>query len=399
MPHARPRYAQILIQKALGHSPIVGILGHRQVGKTTLAVSLSKEYITFDSASQLDEATQSPTEFLENRKAPFTVDETQLCPPLFPAAKEWVRTHPKKGQLIFTGSVRFTARKLIRESLTGRIVNVEILPMSISEMNGLPLTSHLADLFKINTSASLTALESRMEKKKSAAFLNYLETGGLPGICFFRDASVRSDRFEAHLDTILNRDLQLVTPTTLSSLQLRKLASFLAQNQGLPLELKAAARAAQTSTVTAKKLLLSFESLFLIRPIPTEGSVSKVSYFFEDQGLASFLSKTAVSQQDQILRGIYANLRQELHYRPHPKNEVFSYRTHDGTEVPLAFRTPEGVVGFIPSDEKTPTLKARGSAKSFQSHFPDAKVVITTTRDSADTRDFKTLVIPYWWLC
>ena len=43
---------------------------------------------------------------MNNRKPPFVVDESQLCPALFPAAKEWVRLHPKKGQLIFTGSIR-----------------------------------------------------------------------------------------------------------------------------------------------------------------------------------------------------------------------------------------------------------------------------------------------------
>src|SRR5690349_19501488 len=105
MPHTRHRYSEKQIIKALQHSSIVGVLGHRQVGKTTLSERLSGEYVTFDSAARLAEATEHPEEFLENRRTPFVVDEAQLCPPLFPAAKERVRTHPQKGQLIFTGSV------------------------------------------------------------------------------------------------------------------------------------------------------------------------------------------------------------------------------------------------------------------------------------------------------
>ncbi len=399
MPHSRDRYIRSLIQKALGHSPIVGILGHRQVGKTTLASGLANEYVTFDSASELENAIDHPTEFLENRKTPFAVDEAQLCPSLFPAAKEWVRTHLKKGQFIFTGSVRFTARKLIRESLTGRIINLEVLPMTWSELNELPLPSHLSTLAKINSTSKLAHWQDLCVSKKSKSFLDYLESGGLPGICFFRDASVRQARFESHLDTILNRDLHLIMATTLSSLQLRKLASYLAQTQGTPLELKSAARACQVSTATVKKLLIAFEALFLIRPISSEGTVAKTSYFFEDQGLATHLLRSAPSLSEQILRGIYANLRQELHYRPHPKNEIFAFRTHDGTEVPLVFRTHAGVVGVIPSDETTPTLKARASARSFLEHFPDAKVVITTTGFQAETRDYKTFALPFWWLC
>ncbi len=399
MPHSRARYAESLIKKALTHSPIVGVLGHRQVGKTTLSESLANEYITFDSAPRLEEATSHPDLFLENRRAPFTIDEAQLCPPLFPAVKEWVRTHPKKGQFIFTGSVRFTSRKLIRESLTGRIVNIEILPMTISELNEAPLSDHLSEILNIDSPEKLDTFEEQSAKKKRISFLQYLSTGGLPGICFFRSESVKSDRFEAHLDTILNRDIRLILTTTLSPLQLRKLATYIAQTQGLPLELKAAASACQAATPTVKKILLAFEALFLIRPVPAEGTVSKISYFFEDQGLATYLSKSTASDSDKILAGLYSNLRQELHYRPHPKNEIFTFRTHDGTEVPLAFKFKDGIIGIIPTDERVPTLKSQASAKSFLKHYPGSKVIIAFAGARPETRNFNTIALPFWWLC
>lgn len=44
MPHLRDRYAKAVIQKLLTHSPLVGLLGHRQVGKTTLLESMSTDY-------------------------------------------------------------------------------------------------------------------------------------------------------------------------------------------------------------------------------------------------------------------------------------------------------------------------------------------------------------------
>jgi predicted AAA+ superfamily ATPase len=407
MPHSRPRYVQTLIEKAMTHSPIVGVLGHRQVGKTTLTSKMAKEYVTFDVLPRLEEATARPMEFLENRKDPFAIDEAQLCPPLFPAAKEWVRVHPKKGQFIFTGSVRFTSRKIIRESLTGRIVNVEILPMTLSELHEMPLPNRLSEISQIENSAKLDAWIQKSEKNSPKnspkncheTVLQYLQTGGLPGICFFRDAGIRQARFEAHLDTILNRDVQLVVATTLSSLQLRKLAAYLAENQGSPFSLRQAATACQSSTATVKKIVQAFEALFLVRPIAAEGTVSKVSFFFEDQGLATHLSKNSPSETDQILRAIYANLRQELYYRPHPKNEIFSYRTHDGTDVPLVFRCESGVIGVIPSDEKQITLKALGSARSFLAQYPEGKIIVAYRGQEAETRDFRTIAMPYWWLC
>lgn len=118
-------------------------LVQRQVGKTTLVTALAAEYSTLDRATLLEQAAARPLEFLENRDLPFAVDEAQLCPPLFPAIKRWGRLNPKKGQLLLTGSVSFTARKLIRESLTRRIANVEILPLKISEQDGVSLTDQL----------------------------------------------------------------------------------------------------------------------------------------------------------------------------------------------------------------------------------------------------------------
>ncbi len=398
MPHDRYRFAEQLVSKSLTHSPIVGILGQRQVGKTTLVSKMSKEYVTFDTAAKLDEATQHPNEFLQNRKKPFAIDEAQLCPELFPAAKEWVRTHPGKGQFILTGSIRFTARKLIRESLTGRISNIEVLPMTIAEQNREPLPTQLSDLMKIKSSRSLALYSEKYRLRKSARFESYLSTGGLPGICFFRDASVRSTRFSDHLDTLLNRDIQLITRTSLSPLQLRRIAVHLAMNQGVPLELNELAKAGQTSTVTAKKILFAFEALYLIRPIATYGTVAKTAYFFEDQGLATSLRGIGARPYEDILRGLYSNLRQELHYRPNPVNEIFSFRTHDGTDVPLVFRWHDGLVGFIPCEDPNPTQKTYGSARSFLKKFPESKVIIACPRNEAETRDFNTIAVPYHWL-
>jgi len=398
MSHERPRYAENLVKKALSHSPIVGILGQRQVGKTTLATRLSAEYATLDSARQLESATLEPETFLENRKKPFAIDEAQLCPELFPAAKERVRVHPGRGQFILTGSVRFTARRLIRESLTGRITNVEILPMTLEEQAQEPLPRLLEELMKIDSRNTLDRLSEKIGHRKQERFERYLQTGGLPGICFFRDSSVRSDRFEAHLDTIMNRDLQLITRTTLTPLQLRRIASYLADHQGYPLELGKAARSGQTSTVTMKKLLYAFEALYLIRPISPRGTVAKAAYFFEDQGLATHLKSSATSSTQDILRGIYANVRQEVHYRPSPRNEIFSFRTHDGTEIPLAFRFDAGTIAIIATDDATPTQKALASARSFLEKNAGAKVIIACRVPAPETRDFRTIAIPYYWL-
>jgi predicted AAA+ superfamily ATPase len=59
----------------------VGVLGQRQVGKTTLTESNSKEYATLDLRSTMNAAEDTPQLFLEKRQNPFTIDECQLAVP------------------------------------------------------------------------------------------------------------------------------------------------------------------------------------------------------------------------------------------------------------------------------------------------------------------------------
>ena len=343
-------------------------------------------------------ATSNPELFLNDRTHPFGIDEAQLCPKLFPALKEWVRIHPKKGQIILTGSVRFTSRKAIRESLTGRIVNVEILPFTISELDHKPMTSFIDGILQLDSAKKVEKFNHVHSKKKEAAVENYLKTGGLPGICFFRDASVRKDRFETHLDTLLYRDLQLVIQTTTTPTQLKNLVRFLAENQGVPFSLTDASKFSSISTITVKKLLIALEALFLIRTLPSEGTVSKPTYFFEDQGLATFCAQAPFKKSTDMIRGLYANLRQELNYSLTDRGDLFSFRTHDGTDVPLVLRCSKGILGIIPVEEDTIHRKALESARSFLKHYPKARVVFAYLGKTAFTKDFKSFAIPYWWL-
>lgn len=43
MPHERKRYVNANVAKALAYSPIVGIVGQRQVGKTTVLETVCDE--------------------------------------------------------------------------------------------------------------------------------------------------------------------------------------------------------------------------------------------------------------------------------------------------------------------------------------------------------------------
>lgn len=379
MPHIRNRFLQPLLEKSQKYSPITGIFGHRQVGKTTLASSLSAQYVTLDKKSILSLAEQDPESFLkENQGSPLVIDECQYAPPLFPALKEWVRVHPKPGQFLLTGSVRFSSRKAIRESLTGRIIAWELLPMDLSEAHSAALPISLSSLI----SAKTVDIDLKPARYFSLeAYDKYLHQGGLPGIFSIRDAGIRRQRFETQIDTLLERDLRLILETSISLRNLRSLLAILALYQCEPLELSSISRKASISVPTLKKLIAAFEAMYLIRLIPTEGSEKKPVLFFEDQGEASFLADNKYDPLTQFSRFLYANLRVQWVYRPDLEGSIFQFRNRGGAYIPLCFRNKEGEIGIIPLLDENPSESALATARSFLNSYKKSKVLFVHLGD------------------
>jgi predicted AAA+ superfamily ATPase len=350
MPHERKRFILDNLKHLLRYSPAVALFGHRQVGKTTLLSQFSNAlYFTLDDAAALEFARSSPKSFIEHSQNKLMIiDECQLAPELFPAIKEYIRKHPKPGSFILAGSVRFTSRKQIRESLTGRILIQELLPFSIEEAQG-----NLKDPLK------------------------YLESGGLPRPLFTRNLELRSQLFNSYLDNVLGRDLQLVLQTSLSVTTTRRVLAELAKSQGSPLNYAFIARATRVSVPTVRKLVGAFEALFLIRLIPILGGYGKHTVLFEDAGEASHLMSQSPSNilQD-LLRVTWSNLRVSAQVHYPGTHEFYQYRTRGGAEVDLVLKTKKSHFAFIFIPDEDPTPKSLGSAKAFIQKYPDAKVFL-----------------------
>ncbi len=374
MPHFRSRHLTSLLNKTSNFSPLVGILGHRQVGKTTLATEVSERYLTFDDPAQLNMAQQDPKHFLQSHsgRGICTLDECQMVPELFPALKEWVRVHQKPGQFLLTGSVRFSSRKQIRESLTGRIITWELLPMDLSEAHDSKLPNTLPQLL---ASRSLDLPLKACSYFTHQTFDQALKKGGLPGIFSVRDASIRSQRFESMLSTLLERDLRLVLQTTLGLSSLRALIMNLALHQTRPIEWASLSRITRISVPTLKKVIQAFEALFLIRLIRTEGTEQKPVLFLEDQGEATYLAGDRYDAHTQLLRFLYANLRHQLHYRPELCGEIFQFRNRGGACVPLCFRVGKSVLGILPSLTENPPVESLATARSFLKTYSGSKLL------------------------
>jgi len=373
MPHLRNRYLFKDLTKLLKFSPLVGLFGHRQVGKTTLASLLGKDYYSLDIRTVYDAISSDPLGFLNRaEKFPTVLDECQTIPELFPALKEFVRTNKKPGSFLLTGSVRFTSRKAIRESLTGRIIFSELLPMGVAEIYGYPLPESLLQIAKGNFIFGKTR-ESRIPKPSCVE--EYLISGGLPGIFSVRNNTLRIQKISTQLETILDRDMRLIISTSLSFSTIRSVLTYIAQHQGENLNLSEIQRATRVTRPTLQKLLLAFEGLFLIRSVRCEGGVGGRSFYLEDQAEASYLVGARTDSLYDLQRFLYANLRLQTHYRPALNSEIFKYETKGGALVPLCFRFNQGVVGIIPLNEENPNRGAVASATSFLRKYKHSKVI------------------------
>lgn len=135
----RERYLEA-IQRQLQVHPLCGILGPRQVGKTTLAKEFIKqtnqEAVFFDLENPLDlgrlENPMLALEGITNKL--IVIDEIQRRPDLFPVLRVLADQEGKNRKFLILGSA---SRDLIRQSsetLAGRIGYIELPPFTLPEV-------------------------------------------------------------------------------------------------------------------------------------------------------------------------------------------------------------------------------------------------------------------------
>jgi predicted AAA+ superfamily ATPase len=383
MAHTRKRYLEEKIKKCMTFSPLVGVLGHRQVGKTTLLEKLSNHYYVLDQKAAYQEASSDPAQYLKKRAGHWVaLDECQNVPEIFPELKEWVRTHKKPGQFLLSGSIRFTSREAIRESLTGRIVNLELLPFTLSELAEAPLSSFCYDLIDsdhvragLNQTLKTAQLIKQL-KKVHSSIVQYFTRGGLPGICFIRDQQLREQKINEYLNTMLDRDLRLVKKITLPLMDIKATVAALAQYQGMPIDYTRIKKITGISTPTIKKIIYALEAIFIIRLVPIQGSTKGFTYFFEDMAEHRSLLDQTPSPLDCLTHFCFTQIRTQFIYRLGEDTKLFQYQTRGGAKIPLAFMNKKGVLGILPIRSTDDLSSISGSIDSFLKSYSKSKIIV-----------------------
>ncbi len=133
------RKIQAAIETSLTKYPVVGILGSRQAGKTTLAKMIQKGiskkviYLDLELPSDLNKLYNSEMYLNQFPDALVIIDEIQRMPSLFPVIRALVDRKRISGRFLILGSASPDLIKHASESLAGRIIYHELSPFTIHE--------------------------------------------------------------------------------------------------------------------------------------------------------------------------------------------------------------------------------------------------------------------------
>jgi hypothetical protein len=282
MPHRRYRHALKQIQKLGSFWPVTGILGLRQVGKTTILRELLeiKNFVTLDDEEAREEALGSAKNFLSKLSPPVIIDEVQKAPALFDAIKLKVDNKKIPGTYYLTGSSAFSSKIGIRESLTGRIGTLQLYPFTLAEI--------FQETFQQQRASLCHNLPIRFTLEQ---VIQNLKMGGLPVPVFSRDAEQRNLYFKNWLDTTIVRDIARAYgkgyDLDVSWSILRQFGKILRDGE-LP-----SLRCFKQDSRIIRRYLAAFENVFLVKKLPIhEEAVGDDVWIFSDSGIAKTIIGT-----------------------------------------------------------------------------------------------------------
>jgi predicted AAA+ superfamily ATPase len=131
------------VKQRLEQNPAVALLGARQVGKSTLAGQIIKNYpdaiyLDLEKPSDLNKL-HSPELFFEQFQTRLVcLDEIQRLPEIFSLLRGVIDNNKHNAQFLILGSASRDLIKQSSESLAGRLSYIEVTPFLASEVNRLP---------------------------------------------------------------------------------------------------------------------------------------------------------------------------------------------------------------------------------------------------------------------
>ena len=323
-----PRHAHATLVRLARGFPVLALTGPRQSGKTTLARASfpEKPYVSLENPDEGDFAEQDPKRFLARFPEGAILDEVQRCPELLSWLQGVVDERPVMGQFVLTGSAQFDLIAGMSQSLAGRVGRVELLPLSLGEMQGAGLSTTLDRL---------------------------LLNGTYPAI--YQRELAANDWFPNYVATYLERDVrQIIAVRDLS--QFQRFVRMCAARSGQLLNLAALGADCGISAVTAREWLSVLEASYLVTRLPPyfqnfgKRLVKSPKLYFLDVGLMAWLLgiRDELSISTHAARGalfetwVVSEMIKQRFNAGQPA-DLYFWRDSAGHEIDVVYETAAGL--------------------------------------------------------
>ncbi len=333
----RSLFPQLL--ESLQTFPVVGLVGPRQVGKTSLARELAAQLgpgavmLDLERPSDLAKLTE-PELFLEPLADRLVIlDEVQLRPDLFPVLRSLVDAERVPGRFLVLGSAAPALIQRSSETLAGRIEFLELAPLSLAEVSAQPASNEAQNITR--------TLWSR---------------GGFPDSYFARSDAASLRWREAFIRSYLERDIPQLG-IRVPSATLRRFWLMLAHYHGQLWNASTLAGSLGITAPSVRHYLDILESTFMLRVLqPYSANLGKrlvksPKVYLRDSGVLHALLNLPDQEALQGHPALGASwegwvIEQILAQAPEGTRPSF-LRTASGNELDLLLELPGGELRAI----------------------------------------------------
>jgi len=315
------RSIQNNLTNSLKTYPVVGILGSRQVGKTTLAKTIQaingKDciYLDLELPSDMNKLQDAELYLKQFEKSLVIIDEIQRMPSLFPLLRALVDIHRTAGRFLILGSASPDFIRHSSESLAGRIIYHELSPLNYFET-------------------------------EPAEYQKLLLRGGYPNSYLAKNDEESFVWRESYVKTYLEMDIPQLE-IRIPSMQLRRFWTMLAHSHGQLWNASKIAASLGITAPTVRRYLDILESTFIIRQLQPYHTNTKKrlikapKVYIRDSGLNHALLRiktfddltghpsTGASWEGFVIEQIVALLPENSPY--------YFYRTNAGAEIDFLY--------------------------------------------------------------
>lgn len=353
------------VLSALSRHASIGLLGPRQVGKTTLAIGIAEDrpstYLDLESAADRAKLSEPRLYLDQHQDKLIILDEIQHLPDLFAELRGWLdhqrREGRPTGRLLILGSASPDLLRQSAESLAGRIAYIELAPISALEVD-----------------PSIAAQEELWTR------------GGFPESLLAADPPTSSGWREAFLRTYLERDIPSFG-FRVPSETLRRFWIMLAHSQGSPFNASKLGQALGVRGQTANHYLDLLVDLLLVRRLqPWVANTKKrmvrtPKVYIRDSGLLHSLLGLRTAEHvlsHPIAGSSWEGFAIENLIEAAPNgSDAYFYRSSGGAEIDLLLTLPGAQRPWaIECKRSLDPRPTRGFHSACQDVQPERKFVI-----------------------